>query len=308
VYSLGFIVWSVAICGRNPFEELQELFGETNSTEDRVGMFNFLKDSNEILEIAIAHVTDHAGDLLGDVLKCCTYLSQTLQLDPAQRSLILLLEGLRKESYRRDNEHITLSIQFAPLVPFDIQKVSRATNHAPPCHMSTNTAMKIKINHLYFRAAFLPHMALDEILQELELLASGKTHGGYGEIVGSDPNVIWRFPWDHCVRQAAAAFALSHARLYHPDVQNSIDSSLHWLSKAARNGLTIAKALCGRLSNMPATQISLQEELEWLRSAARIGSRIALAQLKEQDKAIYNRYFEEFCTDFWAGVYTIPDI
>ena len=125
VYSLGFIVWSVAICGCNPFEELRELFGEDNSIEDQVGMFNFLKDSNQILEIAIAHITDHAGDIVGDVSKCCTYLSNTLQLDPTQRSLNSLLEDLRKESYRRDNEHIALDIQFTPLIPFDAQKVNR---------------------------------------------------------------------------------------------------------------------------------------------------------------------------------------
>jgi serine/threonine protein kinase len=141
VYSLGFIVWSVAICGRNPFTELQEQFGEESSTDDQVGMFNFLKDANEILKVAISHVEVHAGDLPDDIFTCCTFLTHTLQLDPAQRSLLFLLEGLRKESFRRNDEHIILGTQYAPLAPFDIHQVSWTDNQA--CHtvMSANTTL-----------------------------------------------------------------------------------------------------------------------------------------------------------------------
>jgi serine/threonine protein kinase len=129
IYSLGFIVWSVAICGRNPFEEFQKQFAEDDSTDGQSGMFDFLKETNEMLGFAISNVEDETEDLPGDVFKWCMYLSHTLQLEPAQRNLHFLLEDLRKECGRRKEENITLDIQFAPLVPFDMHKVRGVKRH-----------------------------------------------------------------------------------------------------------------------------------------------------------------------------------
>jgi serine/threonine protein kinase len=109
VYSLGFIVWSVAISGRNPFEEFQKQH-EADSTDGYVGIFNFLKETNEMLGFATRHVEEEAGDLPGDISKCCTYLSYTLQLEPPQRNLQFLLDGLRKEPGRRKDEDLGNSI------------------------------------------------------------------------------------------------------------------------------------------------------------------------------------------------------
>lgn len=126
VYSLGFIVWSVAICGRNPFEALQEYLPDEDSTNDQIAMFNFLKETNGILGVALSHVEAgvYAEGLPGDIFRCRAYLAHTLQLDPDNRKLDLVLEELRKESYEREQEPITLDIQYAPLAAFDIWKVS----------------------------------------------------------------------------------------------------------------------------------------------------------------------------------------
>jgi ankyrin repeat protein/serine/threonine protein kinase len=308
VYSLGFIVWSVAICGRNPFEEFQKQHEEADSTDGYVGMFNFLKETNEMLGFATSHVEDEAGDLPDDIFKCCTYLSHTLQLEPAQRNLQFLLEGLRNESGRRKDEHKTLNIQFAPLVPFDFHKV-RGVNRQLCFSVSfADSIMQIQINKWYFQRRNLSHIVLEQVLHELEYVTSGETPTGIGDFVGPDSSVIWRFPLDYCDRKAAAAFTLCHAKLYRPDVQKSIETALRWLSEAARKGHTFARALCGRLSNLSGIQISFQGQLEWLQGAAKIGSRIALSQLKERDEATYFQCFEYFRKDFWASVYAIPNV
>jgi serine/threonine protein kinase len=89
IYSLGFIIWSVAICGRNPFEEFQQQFVKGDYTGCQSGMLNFLKETNEILGFAISNVDNGTGDLLDDVFKCCMHLSHTLQLEPAQKKSAL---------------------------------------------------------------------------------------------------------------------------------------------------------------------------------------------------------------------------
>jgi ankyrin repeat protein/serine/threonine protein kinase len=306
VYSLGFIVWSVAINGRNPFEEFQDNFGGSEPTVDQVGMFIFVKETNEMLEFATTHVQNQAKDLPGDVAKCCGYLTHTLQLDPAQRNLSFLLEGLRKESFRRKDEDITLDIQYSPIVPFDTRKVSRAKSSIY-FYRSANTAMQIMINKWFFQNYGPLFLARDDVVQELELVASGKIVGHSEGAVESDQSVAWRFPLDHCERPAAAAFAVAQEKLYRSDSEKSIDIAGHWLCRAARAGLTFTMALCGRLGNLPGIQASLQEQLEWLQGAAKIGSRIALSQLKERDETIYHECFEHFRVEFWAGLYAIPD-
>lgn len=167
--------------------------------------------------------------------------------------------------------------------------------------------MQIKINKWYFQKPLPLFIALEEVLHQLELVASAIPTGS-GDFIGLDSSVTWRFPLDYCDRKAAAAFALCHIRLYHPDVQNSIETALRWLNEAAIKGLTFAGALCSRLSNLPGIQIPSQEELGWLQGAAKIGSRIALSKLKERDETTYRRCLEYFHLDFWAAVHAIPDM
>ncbi|KAH8684315.1 ankyrin repeat-containing domain protein [Tricladium varicosporioides] len=287
VYSLGFIVWSVAIGGHSPFEELSEL-QMANSADEQVEIFNFLKDSNEILGLAAAHVNDHSGDLIGDILKCCSYLANSLQLDPSQRNLTFILENLRDESYRRENEKTILEIQYEPLPNFNIHN--------------------IQINKYYFQATNLTNMVLSEITSELEIIATRKINPCSRRTVDQDSNMAWRFPFENCTRAAAAAFALSKANIYRDDSQDSIDMAMKWLYQAAKNGHTVAQIICARSSNISRHQPSVQDRIGWLEGAASIGLKIPLLQLKELDEMAYHRCFENFRNNFWAKTCAIPEI
>jgi serine/threonine protein kinase len=118
IYSLGFVIWSVAIDGRNPFEILNfESVGSMAET------WMSWKDSNELVSFAVASL--HSDDIYPDtdVEEMCNLLCTTLQSDPADRDIDIVLACLRGQCKRTSKNEISETLKYEPLEPFDFNKV-----------------------------------------------------------------------------------------------------------------------------------------------------------------------------------------
>jgi serine/threonine protein kinase len=120
VYSFGFVIWSTAIDGRNPFYELEHL---PRDLETRIESFNFLKVTNELCSEAISQIrsTDIEPHIFEEISEL---VESSLQFEPAERNLDWILTLLRSRAPDEAENGSLSRIEPGPLKPFDPSKVS----------------------------------------------------------------------------------------------------------------------------------------------------------------------------------------
>jgi serine/threonine protein kinase len=121
VYSFGFVIWSTAIDGRNPFYELEHL---PHDFERRMEAFDFLKVTNELYSEAISQVrsTELAPYMVEEISELIEW---SLQLDPLGRNLECILARLRSRGQSEEDSESLSQVEPSPLKPFNPEKVRK---------------------------------------------------------------------------------------------------------------------------------------------------------------------------------------
>ena len=118
VYSLGFVIWAIAAAGATLFESSR--FADPNTSMETWTMW---KETNELVSMAVGQM--YALEQLPhdtDVDEICLLLDATLQRDPAERWLQVVLNCLR-EQCARESRHEPGAVPPVPIAPFDPNEV-----------------------------------------------------------------------------------------------------------------------------------------------------------------------------------------
>jgi serine/threonine protein kinase len=119
IYSLGFVIWMVALDGQSPFETLRILPREPRL---KFEAFKFLKETDEIAGAAVEQIlqTRKSDDEVSELINM---LHHTLRLDPHERDLDSVIGCLLTDNRR---SHGYSSSQWEPLIPLNVDKVGRS--------------------------------------------------------------------------------------------------------------------------------------------------------------------------------------
>jgi serine/threonine protein kinase len=125
IYSLGFVIWGIAIDGANPTKALDALI----CSDDIIGDWATWKQSNELVSLAAAqlHSVDNPGTL--DVEEVCHLVSLVLQADPAERDIHAVLHRLRGRCKRTSQHEDFENVEYSTLPPFDHNAASNLNLH-----------------------------------------------------------------------------------------------------------------------------------------------------------------------------------
>lgn len=119
VYSLGFLIWATVAAGTTLFEA--SWFPDSDSSVDS---WTSWKDSNELVSRAVAQT--YSTEQLPadtDLDEVCLLIDATLQKNPSERQLDLVLNRLRGQC-DREREQERGAVPLTPIRPFDLNKVS----------------------------------------------------------------------------------------------------------------------------------------------------------------------------------------
>ncbi|KAK0725097.1 ankyrin repeat-containing domain protein [Lasiosphaeris hirsuta] len=294
VYSLGFVIWTVAMNGRNLFEALDDL---PQDPAQRLEAFRFLKETDDIDAAAVRSLLNklHGADGLDpntssdlDLAELIELWRHTLRLRPRERAFGAVLDTLRPGCLRQGSSRAAPR-PGSPLPPFDTDRIY------------------LEISTLFAHRGLLN----SRVRPDLQVAARAQTAGRTGLPPASpqmgDPTLPWRFPSKFSSRPAGATYALfcmyffGHGHGHGHDAERpSAAEAGRWLRLSAESGHTLAMALCARLNKQLGIGLPAAVEHSWLMLSAQNGSRPAMAALRNKDARGYVESRDIYKTRFWG--------
>ncbi|KAK0616378.1 hypothetical protein B0T14DRAFT_497638 [Immersiella caudata] len=289
IYSLGFVIWTVAMNGQNLFEVLDELPAEPTL---RYEAFRFLKEIDDMDAAAARHILKAVNKPYGsdlDVVELMELSRMTLRLQPEERDLESVVSALQLGDQRSlADSHKRGAISPSRLPPYDPDRV----------YLDVDKFCSRGMGPL-----------LGQTRSDLEKIASTREPISNSTLPdqGSDARLAWRFPAKFCSRAAGAAYSLFRMHYYGYGVEESPTEAARWLRLSAENGYTLAMALCAKLNHR--LRIGLPEPLvrAWLVLNAQNGSKPAMSALRARDALAYAEARSHYKARFWASCHGLSD-
>ncbi|KAK0726062.1 hypothetical protein B0H67DRAFT_608086 [Lasiosphaeris hirsuta] len=283
VYSLGFVIWAIAAAGATLFESSCSADPETS-----IETWTMWKDTNELVSMAVGqmHALEHLPHDT-DVEEICLLLDATLQRDPAERRLQVVLNCLRGQC-ARESRYEPGAVPPVSIAPFDPNEISVPMPVFRTGWMTTRLRLQIS-------------RRLEAIAQAHPLPVPDRhcTHAAEEDISE------WRVVKPPADRATGAAFLLGQLGM-EGFPETCIETACYWLNMAAERGHMLSKTLVATFAHKFQLQDMAYKTRPWLRLAACHGSKPALRLLRQVDAALHSEAIRVYRGTFWASSYNIP--